>query len=45
MIDTAVQKQGYTPNDFFMMSFTGTKDFAGSGFTSLINELLEKSSI
>lgn len=44
MIDTAVQKQGYTSNDFFMMSFTGTQDFAGSGFTILINELLEKSS-
>lgn len=44
MIDAAVQKQGYTSNDFFMMSFTGTQDFAGSGFTSLINELLKKSS-
>ena len=44
MIDIAVQKQGYTSSDFFMMSFTGTQDFAGSGFTSLINELLEKSS-
>lgn len=44
MIDAAVQKQGYISNDFFMMSFTGTQDFAGSGFTSLINELLKKSS-
>ena len=39
LIDSSVQKQGYTKNDFFMMSFTGTEDFAGSGFTSLINYL------
>ena len=44
LIDNSVQKQGYTSKDFFMMSFTGTEDFAGSGFTSLINDLLDKSS-
>ena len=38
-IDNSVQKQGYTKDDFFMMSFTGTEDFAGSGFTSLIDYL------
>lgn len=44
LIDSSVEKQGYTSKDFFMMSFTGTNDFAGSGFTSLINELLNKPS-
>lgn len=44
LIDNSVQKQGYTSKDFFMMSFTGTEDFAGSGFTSLIDDLLNKSS-
>ena len=44
LIDESVQKQGYTPNDYFIMSFTGTEDFAGSGFTSLIESLLDKPS-
>lgn len=42
LINTSVSKQGYTKNDFFMMSFTGTEDFAGSGFTNLINSLLNR---
>ncbi len=44
IIDSSVQEQGYTSKDFVIMSFTGTNDFAGSGFTSLINELLNKPS-
>lgn len=44
LIDSSISKQGYTKDDFFMMSFTGTEDFAGSGFTSLINSLLNKKS-
>ena len=42
LIDSSVDKQGYTKDDFFMMSFTGTEDFAGSSFTNLINSLLNK---
>lgn len=44
LIDSSVDNQGYTKDDFFMMSFTGTEDFAGSGFASLINSLLNKKS-
>lgn len=44
LIDSSVKKQGYTKDDFFMVSFTGTEDFAGSGFTSLIDSLLNKTS-
>lgn len=43
-IDSSIQKQGYTKDDFFMMSFTGTEDFAGSGFQSLIGYLKNSSS-
>ena len=42
LINSSVTKQGYTKNDFFMMSFTGTEDFAESGFTNLINSLLNR---
>ena len=43
-IDESVGKQGKTKNDFFMMSFTGSNDFARSEFTNLINNLLSSSS-
>lgn len=43
-IDNSVKRQGYTNKDFFMMSFTGTEDFAGDGFEGLINDLLNKPS-
>ena len=43
-IDESISKQGKTKNDFFIMSFTGTNDFASSEFTSLINKLLSSSS-
>ena len=42
LIDSSIDKQEYTKDDFFMISFTGTEDFAGSGFTNLINSLLNK---
>ena len=42
LIDSSVNKQGFTKDDFFIMSFTGTEDFAESGFTDFINSLLNK---
>ena len=43
-IDESVAKQGKTKNDFFIMSFTGSGDFARTEFTNLINNLLSSSS-
>lgn len=42
IINSSITKQGYTKKDFFMMSFTGTEDFAGFGFTNLIKSLLNR---
>ena len=39
-IDTAVTATGYKPEDFFLLAITGTEDFAGQGFTSLVQYLL-----
>ncbi len=44
IIDTSVAKQVYTKDDFFIVSFTGTEDFAESGFTNLIDNLINKKS-
>ena len=44
LIDSSVSKQGYTKDDFFITSFTGTEDFAYYGFNDLINSLLDKES-
>ncbi len=44
LIDSSVSKQGYTKDDFFITAFTGTEDFAYSGFNDLINRLLNKES-
>ena len=39
-IDAAVTASGYKPEDFFLLTITGTEDFAGQGFTSLVQYLL-----
>ena len=43
-IDESVAKQGKTNKDFFIMSFTGSNDFAENEFTNLINDLISSSS-
>lgn len=39
-IDAAVTASGYKPEDFFLLTITGTEDFAGQGFASLVKYLL-----
>lgn len=38
-IDRAVTESGHHPMDFFLLTITGTEDFAGSGFTNLVENL------
>lgn len=37
--NAAVEAQGYGPEDFFILAMTGTKDFAGSAFSSQIHDM------
>lgn len=37
--DAVVQEQGFGPDDFTIMAMTGTRDFAGSGFTAQIEDM------
>lgn len=37
--DAAVARQGFGPEDFAVIAMTGTRDFAGSGFTAQIEDM------